>query len=160
MNAVISSHRFNPGHLSHLAASFKLLIEAGFHAHFFWNPKFSRFAEGKYDHALAKRSNLLQLNKGDLVLVWFPSMTALLDMLLVRIFSKATVIYFLHEPFSSKPSYRESGFGRLKTLKIALISIVKYALVACAHKVVLPSAAAFPAYQGRYSKAKQSALFR
>jgi hypothetical protein len=159
MNAVIISHRFNPGHLWHLAASFKLLIEAGFDARFFWNPKFSSFAEGKYDQVLTNRSDLLRLNKGDLVLVWFPSMTALLDMLLVRIFSKATVIYVLHEPFSSIRSYRESGFGWLKTLKIALISIVNYALVACAHRVVLPSTAAFAAYRGRYSKTKPSALF-
>lgn len=159
MKAIIISHRFNPGHLSHMIASFKLLLEAGANVRFFWNPEFSIFSVGQYNQSLATRSDLLSLTKGDLVLIWFPSLSALLDMLLLRVFTQAKVVYVLHEPFSSIQSYKQSGFSWFKTLKIVLISIVNYGLVACAHKVILPSNAAFKTFKTNYRQSKPAALF-
>ncbi len=159
MKAMIISHRFNPGHLSHMIASFKLLLEAGANVRFFWNSEFSIFSEGKFNQSLATRSDLFGLSKGDLVLVWFPSVSALLDMLLLRVFTQANVIYVLHEPFSSIRSYKQSGFSWFKTLKIVLVSIVNYGLVACAHKVILPSNAAFKTFKANYRQSKPVALF-
>lgn len=159
MRAILVSHRFNPGHLSHLVANYKLLSEAGFVVRFCWNASFDVFSGGEFDGCVAGRADFLRAKKGDLVLVWFPSIGALLDMLIVRVFTKATVVYIFHEPFSSLRSYIDSGFGLLKTAKIALVSLVSYGLVSFAHKVVLPSNAALAAYKARYNSAKQHAQF-
>ncbi|MGE0189091.1 MAG: hypothetical protein AB7F79_07150 [Steroidobacteraceae bacterium] len=142
-----------------MVANFKMLSEAGFVARFCWHTNFDAFSNHEFDSCLAGRADLLRAKKGDLVFVWFPSVAALLDMMLVRIFTQATAVYVFHEPFSSLRSYRESGFGLLKTAKVALVSLVSYGLVSFAHKVVLPSSAALAAYKARYNMAKQYAQF-
>lgn len=158
-NCYIVSRRFNPGHLSHLLANFKMLSETGFSARFCWNYRFSVFTNGEFDENTASHFEIVCAKKCDLVLVWFPSIAALLDMILVRVFTNATVVYVFHEPFSSLKSYIKSGFGLIKTAKIALVSLVNYAMVCCAHKVILPSNSALATYAAKYSTAKHYARF-
>jgi glycosyltransferase involved in cell wall biosynthesis len=114
--------------------------------------------EGHHFKKFALR-DCLNLTCDDLFIVWFPSLAALRDIVFLRIFSKVTLVYVFHEPFSSLRSYWGAGFGLLKTMKIALISAVNYLLVSMAHKIVLPSSAAMVAYEARYSKSKPHAQF-
>jgi glycosyltransferase involved in cell wall biosynthesis len=150
MKAIIVSHKFNPGHLSHLLANYKLLSDAGVSVSFLWNRKFSEFSQLNIKPGIATKKDLLKLNDGDLLIVWFPSIQALLDMLVVRALKKGKIIYIFHEPFDSIRSYLASGFGVVKTIKISLISLVNYLLVLCAHKIILPSDNAFDAFTLKY----------
>ena len=86
------------------------------------------------------------------LIVWFPSIQSLFDMLYVIFFRKNTVIvYFFHEPHDSFFSYLKSGFSLFKTIKISLVSLFNLFLVSLSNKIVLPSTAALKIYNQRYS---------
>ena len=159
MLAILISHRFNPGHLSHIDANFKLLCEAGYDVKFRLNQSFFKLSGDARHSNDTVLKNCVSLVARDLFIVWFPSFAALRDMFFLRIFSKVTVVYVFHEPFSSLGSYWGAGFGLFKIAKIALVSVVNYCLVSMAQKIVLPSSAAMVAYEARYNKKKPHAQF-
>lgn len=145
MKAILASKRFNPGHISHIEANSKMLEEHGFDVRFSVHERFLTFPGGSFKDQEASASDYLKLNAGDLFIVWFPSLSVLLNMLLVRLLSSATVVYVYHEPYTSFASYREAGFSRIKALKITAISMVNWLLCAFSHKIILPSARAYQA---------------
>jgi hypothetical protein len=143
MKAILASKRFNPGHISHIEANSRLLEEYGFHVRFSVHKRFLTFPGTSMKDREASASNYLKLRNGDLLIVWFPSLSVLLNMLLVRLLSSATVVYVYHEPYTSFASYRSAGFSRMKALKVAVISMVNRILCGLSHKIILPSARAF-----------------
>lgn len=145
MNAILASKRFNPGHISHIEANSQLLEEHGFDVRFCLHENFLTFPGSKFNKREASATDYLQLNAGDLFIVWFPSLSVLLNMLFVRLLSSATVVYVYHEPYTSFASYREAGFSRVKVLKITAISIVNWLLCGLSHKIILPSSRAYQA---------------
>jgi hypothetical protein len=142
---VIVSHRYNPGHLSVLIANFKLLSDVGYYCYLRVHLKTLDLIKGEINKNRVSLFECLGLKNRDLFIVWFPSISALLDIIFVRILSRATTVYVYHEPYVSYTSYRVAGFGVIKTLKISSISIISRIICACAHKIILPSKTAFNA---------------
>ncbi len=151
MKAIVVSHKFHPGHLSHLLANYKLLNDEQIDVSFLWNHGFDIFVPDGVDANTSRRRDLFLLDKNDLLVVWFPSVGALFDMILLRFIRKGRIIYVFHEPFDSIMSYLEAGFGIGKTIRIVLASMVNYFLVKCAHKVILPSNKAYETFKLKYS---------
>ena len=149
--SLIVSHNFNPGHYSHLIANQKLLSEAGYNSRFHWNAGFNRFSQHEPSIAGNSLRDVVNLKQGDLLVVWFPSLRALLDMAIAKMFTRAKVIYIFHEPVDSIRAYLASGFGLLKTARIMLISLVNRLLVAFSDKIVLPSENAYKVFKSKYS---------
>jgi hypothetical protein len=143
--AIISSERFHPGHISHIEANSRLLERYGFDVRFSVHKLFLSFPGNSFKSQMASSYDYLQLRSSDLYIVWFPSIKALYNMLLVRLLSSATVVFVYHEPFTSWASYREAGFSWIKVLKILVVSKVNSLMCALSHKVILPSSHAYHA---------------
>ncbi len=150
MKAIVVSHKFHPGHLSHLLANYKLFDDERIDVSFLWNKKFDTFVSNGIYPVISNRRDLLVLDKNDILVVWFPSIGALFDMFLLRFIRKGKIIYIFHEPYDSIMSYLRAGFGIGKTIKIVLASVVNYFLVKCAHKVILPSNKAYETFKLKY----------
>jgi len=145
MKAILASKRFNPGHISHMEANSKLLKEQGFDVKFSVHDRFLTFPGCSFKSSKACATDYFKLRAGDLLIVWFPSLSVLLNLFYVRIFSTATIVYLYHEPYTSFASYREAGFSRMKALKITAISLVNWLICSLSHKIILPSARAYDA---------------
>jgi hypothetical protein len=146
MKAILVSKRFNPGHISHIEANSKLLEEHGFDVRFSLSDQFLTFPGNSFKNRKARAVDYLKLRSGDLYIVWFPSLSVFLDILIVRFFTSATLVYVYHEPYTSFASYREAGFSRGKALKITAISLVNWVICSLSHKIILPSARAYNAF--------------
>jgi glycosyltransferase involved in cell wall biosynthesis len=158
MQAVLASHRFNPGHLSHLLANARLLGEGGFAVLMRWHPRFSAMAEAS-SHATVTLAQVLALKEGDVYVLWFPSLGGLLDLLLLRLAGRRVhVVYVFHEPFTSYRSYRNGGFSRVKATKVYLIHLISAAIVRLSNTVILPSHNALAAFEHRYAARKASSI--
>ena len=150
MNAYISSRRFHPGHFSHMHANYLMLIDLGLNPCLYVNSGFNKMAVNL--ERINFFSQLLADKNFKYLIVWFPSIQSLFDMLFVRLFRKnKVVIYFFHEPYDSFFAYLHSGFGILKTIKITLVSLFNFFLVALSNKVILPSDAALQKYENNYT---------
>lgn len=145
MKAILVSRRFHPGHISHIEANSKLLRANGCDVRFSLHERFFTFPGSSFKKWKAGISDYLQLRAGDLLVVWFPSLSGLANMLLVRLINSATVVYIYHEPYTSFASYREGGFSSMKALKVTAISVVNSLLCLMSHKIILPSARAYQA---------------
>jgi hypothetical protein len=156
--AIISSKRFNPGHISHMEANSKLLEEQGFEVLFNVHERFLSFSDCAMKGKASGLLSWLALRKGDLFVVWYASVSVVFNLLLVKLFTRATTVYVHHEPYTSFSSYRAAGFSWLKTVRVTAISMVSRLICALSDKIILPSARAFqaiPAAQhqpGRYAK--------
>lgn len=145
MKAILTSKRFNPGHISHIEANARLLEDEGFEVLFSLHKKFFEFAPEKFIGKKFSLSSYRKLSYGDLYITWFPSVAALLRIIFIRLFSEATIIYVYHEPFTSYSSYRRAGFSHKKAIKIAAIALVNRLSSKIAHKIILPSERAYNA---------------
>lgn len=145
MKAILVSKRFNPGHVSHLEANAKLLEAKGFNVRFWVHQDYRSFPGCSIKGKETGFFNWLSLRKGDLFVVWFPSVSVVFNLLFVRLFTGATTVYFYHEPYTSFSSYRAAGFSWLKSLRVTAISCVSRIICALSDKIILPSARAFSA---------------
>ena len=150
MKAYISSRRYHPGHFSHMYANYLMLTDMGCESCLYVNPSFNAAS-----HGLNRINYFTQLRADkhfEYLIVWFPSIQSLFDMLYVRLFRrKVKIVYFFHEPYDSFRNYLKSGFGLLKTIKITIVQIFNFCLVLLTHKVVLPSNAALQTYEANYA---------
>lgn len=158
MKAILASKRFNPGHISHMEANCKLLEEHGFDVRFSVNERFLSFPDSGMQGKASRFSDWVALRRGDLFVVWYPSVSVVFNLLCVRLFSRAKTVYIYHEPYTSFSSYRAAGFSWLKTVRVTAISMVSRVISALSDKIILPSERAFlavPAAQRqprRYAK--------
>ena len=143
MKSILMSKRFNPGHISHLEATAELLKQEGFDVKFSVHQKFFSFSVSMKKTCEASFREFFSLRKGDLFVILFPSFYALLILFITRFFCKFTSVYIYHEPYTSFSSYRDSGFGLLKSFRIAAISIVNRSICLLSNKIILPSERAF-----------------
>lgn len=157
MRAYISSRRFHPGHFSHMHANYMMLTDLGFESCLYVNPGFN--AASADMNRINHFSQLRADKQFRYLIVWFPSIQSLFDMLYVRLFRrKAKIVYFFHEPYDSFGNYLKSGFGLLKTIKITIVQVFNFCLVLLANKIVLPSNAALQAYEANYAWLNKSHL--
>lgn len=144
--AIIASHRLTPGHLSHMLANAQLLKDAGWDVVFRVPPGLAALA----DEASMPIATREDLSSAGLYVLWAPSLQGLLDVICVRMRSRARIVYILHEPYTSFRSYREAGFSFFKTFRVFLIHCVASIIVALSHAVILPSLNARAAFERRY----------
>lgn len=141
--ALIISLNFNPGHVSHLRASYHQFEELGYESCYYVNPAFKDF--------LPKGSHVIFYGEGkpkaaDVAFVWFPSQKNLPVMWSLKRKFQTKNIYCFHEPVISFKEYKESGY----TTKQVLIERVKDWIGAytsnIADAVILPSKKAYSNY--------------
>lgn len=145
MKATLISKRFNPGHMSHIEANARLLESYGFDVRFGVHKDFLSFPDCSMNSIDSGFFDGVTLRRGDLCIVWFPSISAVFNLLLVRLFTQATTVYVYHEPYTSFSSYRAAGFSWLKAVRVTAISWVSRTICALSDKIILPSARAFDA---------------
>lgn len=145
MKAILVSHRFNPGHLSHIEANAAMLQEEGYEIEFRLNKLFNAHIQNNNKNSRNHFFQCHNATNNDLFIVWFPSVRAMAEVLYLRLFSNIKVIYIYHEPFTSISSYLSSGFGIIKTTKIVVVSLISKITSALSHKIILPSCNAFNA---------------
>lgn len=150
MPTIIASHRLTPGHLSHMLANAQLLKDAGYSVAFRWPPGLAALAEDGVALPLARWVDVLALRERGLYVLWAPSIQGLLEVIGVRLLTRARVVYVFHEPYTSFRSYRDAGFSFFKACKVSLIHLVNSAIVALSHTIVLPSTNARIAFDRRY----------
>ncbi len=150
MRAYISSRRFHPGHFSHMHANYLMMLDLGFEPSLYINEGFNSMAGDL--KRINRFSQLLSDKELKYLIVWFPSIQSLFDMLFVKLFRRdASIVYFFHEPYDSFLNYLKSGFSFFKTIKVTLVSIFNFFLVLLSNKVLLPSDAALQKYEASYA---------
>lgn len=145
MKAILVSKRFNPGHISHMEANYKLLEEQGFDVRYSVHERFLSFPDCSMQGKTSSFSDWVVLSRDDLFIVWYPSVSVVFNLLLVRLLSRATTVYIYHEPYTSFSSYRAAGFSWLKTVRVTAISWVSSVISSLSDKIILPSERAFQA---------------
>jgi hypothetical protein len=144
MKIVIASHKFNPSHLSHIIAISRVYSKHGYEV---YHRVSERYLDLQPEDGLRciTLKELLALNKTDVFIVYAPSLSALIESLLIKIIKNPLVFYFLHEPFTGIRSYITAGFGYLKTLRISMVALVSFFNCKISDTVVLSSAKAYEA---------------
>lgn len=150
MKAILASHRFNPGHLSHLLANAKLLREVGYHVSFRWPCAYEKLGGLACKQPRATFGDVIHLEADGMYVLWFPSLRGLLDVAFARVLSNSRIVYVFHEPFTSFRSYRQAGFPLIKVFKIFLVHLVSATIARLSHTIVLPSRNALGAFERRY----------
>lgn len=145
-NAFLSCCRFNPGHLSHLLALYKLLAEDSYKVNFVCNARYGDFSDTVKDKSVSFCNCFKNLGENDVYIVYAPSVVSLLHCLLVSTLTRSRVVYIYHEPFTSFRSYREAGFSFYKVIKIYLASLVSSFICIIANLVILPSDNAYSTF--------------
>lgn len=143
MTALIISLNFNPGHVSHMVASYKQCEELNYESVYFVNPAFVPF--------LPKNSRIVSATDGerpkaDLAIFLFPSQKNLpLIWKLKR--QGVKIVYIFHEPLASMKVYRDAGFSKKYLAKLWLIDYISALTVKWSDYILIPSAKAVKYYE-------------
>jgi len=147
MKALIVSLNFNPGHFSHLIASYKQCKELGFIPYLYIDKRFVAFIVDPEINYFTSGNIPAQFHKNDfLVFFWFPSVRNILEIIKFSIQSRSKYCYVFHEPFDSLINYYKSGFSYSKILKIVLVNLISLITVFLSSIVLLPSNKAYSLY--------------
>ena len=147
--ALIISLNFNPGHLSHLFASYNQLKEIGYRPQLLIHKKFNQFEELKSYNVIHDIPNIKMYST---LFFWFPSIQNL-KIILISIlkFNNTKIFYVYHEPFESIKIYRKAGFNFVEIFRLFLILIVSYLTCIFSTCVILPSKKAEKLYKNSLS---------
>lgn len=141
--ALIISLNFNPGHVSHMVASYKQCEEIGYKASYFVDPAFADY--------LPEDGNILKNGIdacpiSDLAIFLFPSQKNL--PLIWKLKRKGIkVIYIFYEPLSPMKDYRKVGFSFKYLAKLWVINRISSLTVKRSDIVLLPSKKAVSFYE-------------
>lgn len=142
--ALIISLNFNPGHVSHLRASYHQFEELGYESCYYVNPAFKGF--------LPKGSRAIFYGEGkpkaaDVAIVWFPSQKNLQVIWSLKRRFKTKIIYCFHEPVTSFKEYHESGYTRKQVLIERIKDWIGAYTSNISDAVIMPSKKAYANYQ-------------
>lgn len=146
------SLNYNPGHFSHLAASYRMFEDLGFESVLYINPLFDQMDDR---NEFQKIHSLKDLYDGDTVkraIFWFPSIKNIPAILKLKLKFRSNICYVFHEPFDSVLNYRRGGFSWLKIFKTYLINVVNIVTVIFSDQVLLPSNKSYNLYKKSYKK--------
>ncbi len=138
MKTLIISHRFNPGHLSHINAFDSLMLDIGTNVFLRVNPQFSYKPNkhiGIIDFFFCKRF--------DVSIILFPSILAFFEVIFLRFFTRTLIIYIYHEPLEDFHKYKEAGFSNFKTIIIYLKGFVSFLIAKLSNRLFFPSRNSF-----------------
>lgn len=143
MKALIISLNFNPGHVSHMVASYKQLEELGYKPFYYVNEAFVPF--------LPQEGSIIVFDSksvpsADIAFFVFPSQK---NLFLIRKLKKhgTKIIYIFHEPLSSMKNYKDAGFSYKYLVKLWLINRINSLTVKWSDVVLLPSQKAVEYYE-------------
>lgn len=144
MNRVlIISLNFNPGHVSHMVASYRQCEELGYEPFYYVNPAFGPF--------LPNGSRILMYGNDvcpqvELAIFLFPSHKniALIHKLKRR---GSKVVYIFHEPLAPMSEYRKAGFSYAYLMKLWVIDHISALTVKKSDVILLPSKKALGFYE-------------
>ncbi len=142
-NALIISLNFNPGHISHLIASYHQCEELGFEAAYYVGSAFVPFLPSGSRIIVAGDKLIPQVS---LAFFLFPSQR---NLSLIRRLKHqgAKVLYVFHEPLAPMKEYREAGFSYMQLVRLWIINQVSALTVRRSDAILLPSKKAFKLYQ-------------
>lgn len=140
--ALIISLNFNPGHVSHMIASYKQCEELGYKPIMYVDEKFKNFIPESYTCAIYGKE---RPKKSDLAIFLFPSLK---NPMVIRHLKKkgSKIIYIFHEPLAAYSVYRKAGFSKMKMLKLRIINWVNALTVKWSDIILLPSEKAVTFY--------------
>lgn len=140
--AIIVSLNFNPGHVSHLIASYKQMEELGYSSVYYVNPLFAEFLP---DNVSIITSDF-KIPKCEVAVITFPSLHNL--PLIQRLRKQGTkIIYIFHEPLAPLSHYRASGFSYKYLVKLWIIDHINSLTVKWSDCILIPSKKAIEYYQ-------------
>lgn len=147
--ALIVSFNFNPGHVSHLMASYKQFEDLGYKSIFYLNKKFLSFLPEDLSIYVHRRDKITA-NNVKVAIFLFPSHYNLTEIIKLKIrFRGLKIIYIFHEPMESLKIYRSAGFTIKMLIKASIIDIVNAFVVALSNIILLPSDKAVKLYDSK-----------
>jgi hypothetical protein len=147
---VVVSLRFNPGHYSHLIATYQLVLDAGLEPILYLHPEFKQMNPDTKYRTVYSSAELYRIGNFHLAIFWFPSTKNIMEIVRLKYLHHARLIYIYHEPFESVSQYVAAGFSFFKVVKILMVNAVSLLTVALVDRVVLPSTKAFDIYKRKY----------
>lgn len=143
MTALIISLNFNPGHVSHMVASYNQCEELGYKSIYYVDPSFAPFLP--LDSNISYTSSGIEF-KVDLAIFLFPSQRNL--PLIWKLKRKNTkLVYIFHEPLAPMEVYRKAGFSRKYLAKLWVIDHISAITVKWCDYILVPSRKAVKYYE-------------
>ena len=143
MRSLIISLNFNPGHVSHMLASYKQCEDLGYESVYYVNKKFVPFLPQKNNLSLFGGDNC---PKADLAIFLFPSEKNL--PLIWKLKRKGTkIVYIFHEPLAPLSVYKNAGFSAKYLAKLWVIDHISALIVKWSDIVLIPSHKAVKYYE-------------
>ena len=141
--ALIVSLNFNPGHVSHLKASYLQFEELGYESCYYVNRSFNGFLpEGS--RAIYYGED--KIKAADIAIVWFPSQKNLHVIWELKRRFRTRIIYCFHEPVTSFQEYYDSGYTRKQVLLERLKDWIGAYTSNVSDAVIMPSMKAYDNY--------------
>lgn len=145
MKIVIISLKFSIGHLSHLIAYYKMILESGYRPCFFIDKQYLKFIKEKNDYLFYNSySQLLNDFKPDIAIFYSP---ALENGNFLKKFKKIKTIYIFHEPYIG---IREALKEGKKFLKYLTTQIFQLSFINKVNYIILCSEYALACYKKYY----------
>lgn len=148
--ALIVSLNFNPGHVSHLVASYRQMEELGYDAIMYVEKTFADFMP----EGIKIVTSTQQVPQCAVAFILFPSLHNLPLISRLRRLG-ARICYIFHEPMKNLKHYRKAGVPYKSLAKLWVINRVNIMTIKRCHTILLPSHkaeryyAANPAYNNR-----------
>lgn len=144
MTALIISLNFNPGHVSHMVASYKQCEELGYKSIYYVDPSFAPFLP--LDSNVNYASDGINFEVVDLAIFLFPSQKNL--PLIWKLKRKNTkLVYIFHEPLAPMDVYQKAGFSRKYLAKLWVIDHISAITVKWCNYILIPSRKAIKYYE-------------
>lgn len=140
--ALIISLNFNPGHVSHMVASYKQFKEIGYKSVFYVNKEFENFLPPDSDVVLSTD----HVPECEVALFLFPSLHNVRLIFNLK-HSGVKILYIFHEPLAPLQNYRKAGFSYKYLAKLWVIDRISALTVKWCDTILLPSQKAVDYYK-------------
>lgn len=141
--SLVVSLNFNPGHVSHLVASYRQMEELGYDSIYYVNDSFSSFLPPNERFVTESKGNA---PKANVVIFLFPSQKNILEIWRQKKHG-AKIIYIFHEPLAPMKVYRKAGFSYKYLAKLWVINQISRLTVKWSDAILLPSNKAVELYR-------------
>lgn len=142
--ACVVSLKFNPGHVSHMVASYKQCEELGYTSYYYVVSEFLPYLPKGARVKVYGKDEFEALN---LAIFLFPSQHNLVAIAKMKLRYKAKIVYIFHEPISSFKEYRKSGYTRFQVMLERGKNWIGALCVQMCDAVLLPSKKAWDNYE-------------
>ena len=142
--AYVVSLNFNPGHVSHMVASYRQLEELSYESWMYIDKQFVDFIPKGLRYVIYGEDKPFY---SDVAIFLFPSYHNLREIVWMKRKCKSKIVYIFHEPLDKLSSYRKAGFSHMKMLKLRMINLISALTVRWSDVILLPSEKAVGYYE-------------